>query len=415
MHALLLAVALTAAPAQRPILISVDDLPIASGKLHPDPAERLKITQDLLAVLARHHVPAIGMVVGKNHTTPADEALLDLWVKAGLELGNHTFSHPDASKLDAKDFIADADKERAWLARFLAARGKTLRYFRYPYLDEGETPAKLDTLRAYLASSHQTNLPVTIDDQDWSFEDDWVAARRKNDAHAMAEIAADYQAALRIHVEHFEAESDKLFGHAVPEIVLLHAEEVSAAQWDAFFTWLESTGHRFAGVDEVMADPAYQTRQTYVGPHGISLWDRIRVERRKLDATSAIAKFLQVQVAAWNRGDLETFTRAYADDATFVSPSGFNSGRAAVLERYKRKYPDRKAMGRLSLELQETRLLEGDEFTYFGDTVPSHIQGATVAARWKLELDGKPAATGTTLLVLRPVGDGWEILQDASM
>src|SRR6185312_10427766 len=69
MNAFLLAVALVAAPAPRPILISVDDLPIASGKLHPDAAERLKITNELLAVLAKHHVPAIGMVVGKNHPT----------------------------------------------------------------------------------------------------------------------------------------------------------------------------------------------------------------------------------------------------------------------------------------------------------------------------------------------------------
>ena len=415
MTALLVAVALVAAPAPRPILISVDDLPIASGKLHPDPAERLKITHELLAVLAKHHVPAMGMVVGKNHPTPGDEALLDLWLKAGLELGNHTYSHPDASKLETQAFIADAEKERAWLAKFLAARGKTLRYFRFPFLDEGDTREKLDALRAYLASSKQTNLPVTIDDQDWSFEDDWVDARRKNDTRTMAEVAADYQAALRIHVEHFEALSQKLFGRPVPEIVLLHAEEVSAAQWNAFFTWLELTGHRFASVDEVLADPAYQTPQSYVGRNGISLWDRIRAERRNADAKAVIAKFLDVQIAAWNRGDLDTFTHAYADDATFVSPNGFNSGRAAVLERYKKKYPDRKAMGHLSLEIQETRLLEGDEFTYFGDTVPGHIQGASVAAKWKLVLDGKPPASGRTLLVLRPKGDGWEILQDASM
>ena len=33
-------------------------------------------------------------------------------------------------------------------------------------------------MRAYLAASGQRNAHVTIDDQDWSFEEPWVAARR---------------------------------------------------------------------------------------------------------------------------------------------------------------------------------------------------------------------------------------------
>ena len=32
-------------PAGRPLLISVDDLPVAAGDLHADPAERERITQ----------------------------------------------------------------------------------------------------------------------------------------------------------------------------------------------------------------------------------------------------------------------------------------------------------------------------------------------------------------------------------
>ena len=47
-------IAVGASAAPRPVLVTIDDLPMA-GALHPDPAERQRITTSLLAVLAKHH------------------------------------------------------------------------------------------------------------------------------------------------------------------------------------------------------------------------------------------------------------------------------------------------------------------------------------------------------------------------
>jgi len=48
----------------RPIVIAVDDLPIAGP--HDDPAERKGITERLLAALKKHRVAAVGFVTWKN-------------------------------------------------------------------------------------------------------------------------------------------------------------------------------------------------------------------------------------------------------------------------------------------------------------------------------------------------------------
>ena len=50
--------ATAAAPvaAARGILVSVDDLPVASPKLHKDAADRKEVTRKLLAILAKHKV-----------------------------------------------------------------------------------------------------------------------------------------------------------------------------------------------------------------------------------------------------------------------------------------------------------------------------------------------------------------------
>jgi hypothetical protein len=49
-----------------------------------------------------------------------------------------------------------------------------------------------------------------------------------------------------------------------------------------------------------------------------------------------------------------------------------------------------------------------------GDAVPSRIHAVSVVARWTLRRPGQPDATGLTLLVLRPAGGAWQIVQDAS-
>ena len=110
--------------------------------------------------------------------------------------------------------------------------------------------------------------------------------------------------------------------------------------------------------------------------------------------------FLNEQAGAWNRGELETFTASYADDATFISPTGVTRGRDQVLARYKKRYPDKAAMGTLSFEFLDTRVSAG---------------AVSITAKWNLSYPNKPPATGHTLVVLHPRASSWMVVQDASM
>jgi uncharacterized protein (TIGR02246 family) len=115
-----------------------------------------------------------------------------------------------------------------------------------------------------------------------------------------------------------------------------------------------------------------------------------------------IEALLRSQAQAWTRGDLDAFCSVYADDATFLTPTGITHGRQAVLDRYRAKYKDKAGMGALTLEVVEARAL----------TAPG---AASVVARWTLTWPDKPKAEGLTLLVFTKSKDGWRIVQDASM
>lgn len=120
-------------------------------------------------------------------------------------------------------------------------------------------------------------------------------------------------------------------------------------------------------------------------------------EPGRADAARA---FMTEQAAAWNKGDLDTFAASYADDATFITPTGLTKGRDHVLARYKKRYPDKAAMGTLTFEFLDTRVAPGS---------------VTVMAKWNLSYPNKPSASGNTLVVLQPRGASWMVVQDASM
>jgi uncharacterized protein (TIGR02246 family) len=399
----------------RPLLITIDDLPIANGSLHPDADERRQLTEDLLATLARHGIKAVGLVTWGNLQGSGDEELLEMWLAAGHELGNHSFRHLSLTHSDAETYIADIEEARSKLAAFLEDHGHRLRFFRYPMLHEGNTEAKLDEVRSYLEHSGQRNLPVSIDNLDCSFAQPWVAARQRNDTATMKHLSEEYHESLHVAVRHHERRGDQLLGRQSPQILLLHANAIGAAEWDRLFTWLESAGHRFATADEVLADPAFARPHRYIGSKGFGLWDRLAQQQWRQQAGDEVAALMAAQQEAWNRGDLEAFTSGYADDALFISPSGITRGRQAVLDRYRRSYPDSASRGQLGFELIEMRVATGIERSMLDDAQPGGVHAVSLVARWTLTRAGdQEPSTGLTLLVFHRRSGEWKLVQDAS-
>src|SRR6186713_658092 len=72
-----------------------------------------------------------------------------------------------------------------------------------------------------------------------------------------------------------------------------------------------------------------------------------------------IRAMLQNSAAAWNRGDLAAFSSDYEDspETTFIGKDVVHGGTAAILDRYRRRYPTREAMGTLSFSEIEVRPL----------------------------------------------------------
>ncbi len=107
---------------------------------------------------------------------------------------------------------------------------------------------------------------------------------------------------------------------------------------------------------------------------------------------------------AWNRGDLATFASYYDDspDTTFVGREVTRGGVQAILARYRKSYPNREAMGKLSFTNIEVRDLAPDVALVTGQF---HLQRTAA---------GGGDASGHYTLILRKTAAGWKIIHDHS-
>lgn len=257
----------------RRMVVTFDDLPYVPNDLPT--AQRG--TKETLRVLQTHRVPVVGfvnegklLVVGE---VDARIALLQQWVDAGMILGNHTYSHPDFNTLTIQQFRDEIIKGEVITRRLMQSRQPYQLYFRHPYTHTGDTQAKKEAIEGFLAARGYKVTPHTIDSMDFIFNDCYVRALRDKDAAAAKRLREAYLDFTIAATEFAERFSPEIFGREITQTLLLHANDITADCLDEMLRRLAARGYRFVTLDEAMSDPAYQTKDTYVGKYGPTwLW-----------------------------------------------------------------------------------------------------------------------------------------------
>lgn len=268
--------------AQKKICITIDDLPGVA--YHPlTAAGQDLLTQQLLAPLQAYRVPAVGFVIGNQlvnnqQIDPERRALLQRWLEAGMELGNHTFAHQGFNAISAQAYQRDVGEADALLRPWLTRQNQPLRYFRHPYLQRGNTPGKRDSLVTYLAQLHYQEAPVTIDNGDYLFS---KAYEKAGLADSIGQQYVQYMLAV---VDYYESQIQALLDRPMAHILGIHANPINARYLSVLLASLRERGYQFISLADALQDSAYQMPDSYVGGAGISWIHRWALSQGKKGA-----------------------------------------------------------------------------------------------------------------------------------
>ena len=277
--AVMAALSTPATAADRSVAVTFDDLPGTTPALVSNDVPALReMTRKLLAAFRASAVPVVGFVnEGKlfvfGETTAVAEqriAVLRRWVEAGHELGNHTYSHRDLNTQPLDWFEQDVVRGEAVTRRLLAARKRTLRYFRHPFLHVGLELKKRRAFEAFLAGRGYQVAPVTIDNDEYIYAAGYADARRQGDAATAERLGADYLRYMESVFSAMEAVSKELLGREIPQVLLLHANALNADYFPRLAAIMKGRGYRFVTLEDALRDPVYGRPDTYVGPKGFS-------------------------------------------------------------------------------------------------------------------------------------------------
>ena len=237
------------------VALTFDDLP-AAGSL-PPATNRTKILTALAAELKANRLEGTYGFVNavKLENDPDAQQALHVWLDNGMNIGSHTWSHISLTDHTAEAFEQEIAKNEPALESYGETRD--WRWFRYPYLWEGDTIDKRRAVRTYLAEHRYRIAEVTLDFEDYAWNDAYGRCSARQDAAAIDWLKQSYLQTAREYIALGREEQLIAFGHEIPNVMLLHATAFTTLMLPDLLHQLRSDGFTFDALADVEKDPAY--------------------------------------------------------------------------------------------------------------------------------------------------------------
>ena len=229
--------------------------------------DSLKLTsaernQSILETLRKHSIKAALFVIGRNVEEDEGKQYLSAWDRAGHLIANHTYSHRNfnAKDADVKAYQDDILRAEALLKDFPRFR----KYLRFPMLKEGDTVAKRDAMRAFLAEHGYRNGHVTIDDSDWYINQRLTTRLKENPAADVKPYRDYYLEHIWTRADYYNKLAQRVTGYQVKHTLLVHYNLLNALFLDDLIAMFKSKGWQPIDAEEAFTDPIFASKPNVV-------------------------------------------------------------------------------------------------------------------------------------------------------
>jgi len=236
------------------IAFTFDDGPELAETPRMSPQQR---NQAMLNALAQHKVKAaLFVTVGNGAGRPAGLALARAWGQAGNAVGNHTMRHPNFD--NAQVSLAQFQQELIDCDAVISTLPGYQKWFRFPYLREGNVPEKRDGMRAFMKAQAYRNAYVSLDTRDWRLNQKLIEVLKSGNLAAVGPIREAYLAHVRQRAQAYRSLSHTLQGRDIAQVILLHYNLINAMWLDDVIVMFKQMGWTITTPEAAFADPAYQ-------------------------------------------------------------------------------------------------------------------------------------------------------------
>ena len=254
----------TARTKVREIAITMDDFNWQNA-VYQSASDRNK---SILTTLDAHSIKAALFVVGRNLERDEGKQLLSEWDNSGHLIGNHTYSHQNlhSPEITVEAYTNDILRAEKVLTYFKQFR----KYFRFPALREGDTVAKRDGVREFLAKAGYRNGHVTIDTDDWVITSR-LTDRVKSEPSANLKPYRDfYLAHMWDRAQYYDSLSNQVLGRSVKHTILVHYNLLNGLFLDDLISMFKSKGWQLIDAEEAFSDPVFSEKPNVL-PAGQSI------------------------------------------------------------------------------------------------------------------------------------------------
>jgi peptidoglycan/xylan/chitin deacetylase (PgdA/CDA1 family) len=232
------------------LALSFDDAPMRDMNLYSG-KERADI---LIKKLKKYKIQTVFFSVAGNLAQEDRLARMKHYDMANHLIANHTLTHPDFNKTPLIDYIQGFDKADTLLRQFKNFRP----WFRFPYLKQGNSLVKRDTMRKHLKKKGYKNGYVTLDIQDWFMAKllnlgikNGQVLQENNMCRAYAEMIWDS-------ISYYDAKAIELLKRSPKHFLLLHENDLAALCIDKLIDKIRANNWKVISPDEAMKDPIYE-------------------------------------------------------------------------------------------------------------------------------------------------------------
>src|SRR5206468_11656942 len=131
------------------------------------------------------------------------------------------------------------------------------KYFRFPMLKEGNTAAKRDGLRVFLAQHGYRTGHVTIDNSDWIVDQRLVVRLKREPNADLTPYRNFYLQHMWDRAQYYDSLARKVLSRSIRHTILMHFNLLNGLFLGDLMEMFKTKGWQLIDVEEAFADPVF--------------------------------------------------------------------------------------------------------------------------------------------------------------